>query len=452
MGHGVGVNDLTPPNTQGPTNCLMRYFGYSDFLRDASDRLELKRRWTSSLQPTVFCHNPAGTERNLGCFEQIQVTDLPPSPLAGSSSLLPIETPEPGLMRARQNSPHSASGDTATPVFLRIMEINLPRLEVGANLEWSPVLAGDPLRLTVQLSSPAWRQAALLQQAQNLTNELAPALLGVASNWVDGVRLNLYRVQTNGDRTLVLSEKSWPPFLRELASDAGLWDGLLAARSRERMAPSAAAALVDGAYALTVAWDGRGLVDAASLPVGGVVVGPDVVFNVQTAITDAQRAMQLRRLAFQEWDAGQDELARQHGLAALTLEPQNSSKESVETAFVVASANLRLQDYRGVAQSVQAMRDQFPEALPAELGEHALAYLRVLAPELQLVPPSATAPAKLTIIGLPNQTYALQFSSDLRSWTTLRVLTATTNRLEVLDSNAPANGNSYYRVLWLSQP
>lgn len=440
MGHGVGLDDLNPPNTDGPLNCLMRYFGYDDFPRNTADRLELKARWTSSKQPTVFCHDPTGTPRHLACFEQIQVTDRQAGPsLASIRALTGQQT-----IRWMANTDSIAF----TNAFVHVTATALPALEIGAEFETTSPLAGDPLRVTVHLKSPNWLQALTLAQMRGLTNDPEVLPPAVATNWAEGVRLNLYRVEGTSTRQLVLGQEQWPPFLRELTTDGAMLDELMAARSREWMAAPDMAALREGSYVLTVAWDGRGLVDAASLPVTGLVVGKELEFHVSALTNDIQQATHLRRLAYQEWDTHQDDLARQHGLGAIQLNPGDRSKEGIETYFVVASARLRLQDYLGSAQSVQRLREQFPNLSGTEVGGHAVTYLRALVPELRITPGDGPqAPPRLKILGHPGQTYVLQGSGNLADWTSLSTIVAPSNQFDVTDPT-PGDAPRYYRVLW----
>jgi hypothetical protein len=444
LGHGVGVEDLLPPHTQGPTNCLMRYFGFDDFPRDPGDRLEISRRWTSPLQPTIFCLDPTGTKRNLACFKQIQVTDR-------ASSLVTM-----ALAGRSYSLPHGSPGDEAASLaaipLVSVADANPAEIELSAELEWGPVLAGDPLWLTAQLSSPRWRQEAFLQRIQNSTEMTAPSpLAGLAAHWVDGISLNLYRIQPGGARNLVLSQDQWRNFRRELAIDGAAWDGILAARSREWMAPGEAAALLEGNYLLIIAWDGTGLIDPGALAVGGVLSETEIFFEVKPITGDTERAAHLRRVAFQKWDSGEDQLARQIAIEALALDPNHRGKEAIETAFIVASASIRLDDYLGAAQALRGITEGSPELAQTHLAEQAAAFFRLLAPELQVVSAGAGLPTMLTVIGHPRQLYALQFSEDLRAWETLQLLPTTASRFTVEDP-APRSQQSYYRLHWLPQP
>jgi hypothetical protein len=441
MGHGVGIDDLQPPNDQGPTNCVMRYLRCGDFARDPKDRLELARRWTSSLQPTVFCHDPSRTKRGLGCYEQIQVTDRQGGAAPGAMS---ASTSSRGF-RPMAQAPVPVPLSNA---FVQVIQADLPAFEVGAELEWAPQLTGDPLRLAVTLRSPRWSQALILAQMQGVSPDPALAPPTVGTNWVDGVRLTLYRIDTNASRQLLLGPDQWRPFLRDPASGSALFDTLLATHRREWMTVPASAALQAGSYVLTVAWDGRGLAEAALLPADGSVTGQEVAFAVQAPATDIQRASHLRRMAFQEWDTHQDDLARQHGLEAMALDPQNQSRDAVETHFVVASANLRQGDILEAAQAIQNLRQQLPTNEQTEIAEQARAYLQALVPELRIVNgPTPGSPVKLEIQGHPGQKYVVQAADKLAAWKDLQTVVAPASRFEVLDP-AAGSGQRYYRILW----
>jgi hypothetical protein len=440
MGHGVGIDDLLPPNTFGPTNCLMRYLGPGDFSPDPNDRCELQRRWRSSLQPTVFCHDPAATTRFRGCYEQIQVSDRSGG-MAGPAS---GSTLEGRTARPKSQDPVSSF----TNAFIQIVETNLPVFGLGVELEWTPLLTGDPLRLTVSLRAPRWLQAMTLSLMQDASSDAGLAAPAVATNWVDGIELSLYRIDPSGTRGLVLGPNNWTPFLRPLAGDAAWTEGLLPAREREWIAAPGAADLHEGAYVLTVAWNGKGLADPGLLPENGLVLGPELAFAVGAPTTDVLKATHLRRLAFQEWDTHQDELARQDGLAAIQLDPQNASKDGVETHFVVASSELRLGQLLRAAQTIQNLTQQVPSLAGLEPGRVVADYLKALAPELVITAGATTnAPARLELLGHPGQTYVVQASTSLLEWTDLQTLTTATNRVKVLDLYWDAS-HRFYRARW----
>ena len=83
-------------------------------------------------------------------------------------------------------------------------------------------------------------------------------------------------------------------------------------------------------------------------------------------------------------------------------------RDDLHEIIVVASANLRLQDYLGSAQSVQRLREQFPDLTGTEVGGHAATYLRALVPELRITPGDGPqTPPHLKVLGHPGQTYVL---------------------------------------------
>ena len=182
------------------------------------------------------------------------------------------------------------------------------------------------------------------------------------------------------------------------------------------------------------------------------MVGKEPRFTVDKPTNDVQQAIHLRRVAYQEWDTDQNELARQHGLAAISLDPQNSSREGLETYFVVASANLRLTNYLGAAQTIQGMRDRLPSLSKTEISAHTENYLKALVPELRISRPSGSiGPFGLQILGHPGQTYELQASSDMAQWTTLQILNSSANQIELTPPD-PGTSRRYYRLRWLTQP
>jgi hypothetical protein len=259
-------------------------------------------------------------------------------------------------------------------------------------------------------------------------------------------------MEANNTRSLVLGETQWMPFLRDLASDAGIWDAHVTVRTREWMAPGSTIKLEAGDYALMVNWDGRGRADPSWLPTNSIVAGQELRFSVQVATNDGQRAAHLRRVAFQEWDSNQDQLARQHGLEAISLDAQNQSRDAIETYFVVASANLRLTNYLSAAQTILGMRSQFPRLSGTETDFHSQNYLKAIVPELRLGNgASSEGRLRLNILGHPGQLYELQTSTDMEQWTAPQTFTSTNNQLDV---TPPDSGSSrrYYRIHWLAQP
>ena len=152
MGHGMGLDDLNPPSDGGPWSCVMRYISYTDFAPDQNDRFEIARRWTSALKPTVFCHDATATKRNLACYAQIQVTDRESGGLVAPAGSIPLPA-----RTSPASTPLGQAGNNANP-FLSVLRTNLSALAATAELEWMPVLAGDPLRLTVTLNAPNWLQ------------------------------------------------------------------------------------------------------------------------------------------------------------------------------------------------------------------------------------------------------------------------------------------------------
>jgi hypothetical protein len=449
LGHGVGIDDLQAPHTGGPWSCFLRYLD-ADFPPDLQDRMELKARWRHAAnRPQEFCHVATATVPGKGCYKQIHVTDRQAKGAA--------------LRGTTQGDPTSRGGEPGSPRPLSPDAPDRPRrgpspaagppsaLGVTAELEWTAPLAGDPLRFTVRLSSPAVTQTwtrALLEDGASATPPEFPA---IAANWPDGLRLELSRVEAGGARTVVQPSGAWESFRRAAPADPGLWERRLGARAREFLTDPAALKLVPGAYVLSLAWDGRGLVEDTVLPASGVVAGGEVPFTVAPPADDAGRACHLRRLAFEAWDRGALEPARQLGREALGLAPAEAGREAVDNAFVVAVASLRLNDPLGSAQVLQALGGRQGEGASPEARLQAHRFFNALAPSLRISRAAGPGFAeRLEVLGHPGHTYEVQVSANLGTWTRLDRRLTTTVPYEVVDTDAgDAVSHRFYRVLWL---
>lgn len=453
LGHGVGIDDLRPPHDGGPWSCYMRYLDW-DFLPNPLDRMELDARWRHPAhRPQEFCRNPVATVPGKGCYHQIHVTDRQNARRPSQSVLAAAAAsasdragfdPDAGASLGRT----AASGLRLHPAF---PAVDTTPLRIEAVLAWDAPLAGDPLWITVRLASPgarvAWTQA-LLEGRPGAGSAGFPT---VAPDWPAGIRLELSRVATDGSRTTVLGAGPWDTFRRAVATDAAAWEERLGTRTREFLTDPAAVSLPAGEYVLVVAWDGRGHVESAALPAGGIVTGRELRFTVVEATDTPARASHLRRRAYQAWDMGRLGQAYQWGSEALALRPADGRREALDTVFVVAAAKLGLRDYFGAAQTLQVLGHQGAARELHELQAQAGRLLDALAPSVHLLRglgPESTP--VLEVLGHPGQEYEVQVSRDLRSWRVLDRRVTLAHRYEVEDSAAPASPTgSYYQVLWL---
>jgi hypothetical protein len=349
-----------------------------------------------------------------------------------------------GIILVQSGLPERLLAQTATA----------PLFKISASLTWESPYVGDPLRVRVRLTHPQIRQAAALQmrqieQGQPVTGSAATPP-PVTTNWYEGVSLNLYRVNANNTRQLVLPADQWPPFLRPLLAEPPVFDGLTTARSREWLIPAVAAGLHAGSYVLTAGWNGTHMTDPGLLPPTGVVAGQELSFTVTTHTDPTAQATHLGRLAYQEYMSGDLAQARAHSQAALRLDPQNRDRERIETHFVAAHAALRMQDYLGSADALQTLVQTYSGLPGDEVVEVANQRLEFLAPRLQ-VPPGASLNQNafpLQVLSLPNQHYITYASPNLQTWLPFSTNVGSGTWIDVLDTNRPMAGQRFYRSIW----
>jgi hypothetical protein len=453
LGHGVGIDDLVPPHNGGPWSCYMRYLA-GDFPPDPLDRMELDARWRHPThRPQEFCRSPVATVPGKGCYHQIHVTDRPGARRPAQTALAAAAAsasdragfaPDAGAARARP----AASGVRLPAAF---PAGDTAPLRVEAVLGWDAPLAGDPLWITVRLASPGAMEAWTQALAEGRPGPGPAAFPTIAREWPAGIRLELSRVAADGSRTTVLGAGPWDTFRRAVAPDASAWEERLGTRTREFLTDPAALPLPAGEYGLVVAWDGRGLAETTVLPAGGIVTGKELRFTVGEATDAPAQASHLRRLAYQAWDTGRDEQARQWGSEALGLNPTDGSREALDTVLVVAAAKLRLNDSFGAAQTLEVLGRQAAADELHEVQAQAGHLLNALAPSVHLVRGGGLDRApRLEVLGHPGQEYEVRVSSDLRSWLPLDRRVALAHRYEVEDAAALASPTGrYYQVLWL---
>ncbi len=445
MGHGVGIDDLLSPNTGGPWTCYMRYLD-DDCPKDVTDRMELKARWNNdAIRPQEFCQSAADTKEGKGCYKQIHVTDR-----QGKASLL--------TLHPRDVSPEieTAALNATVPLASRSLQsfatATAPSFQVTTDVVWEPVLAGDPLRIVVRLNAPsateAWTQA--LHQEQH---NGPPTLPAIASGWWNGLRLELFRLGTNGARTSVLAPDRWAAYSRTVSDPSTGIEQRLGSWTREFLTDPAVSGLEPGNYTLRVQWDGHGLATLAAPASGSATTGTEIAFRVAAAADDVTRARHLERLAFQAWDQKRWESARDLAQQATLLTPGAADPEAVDNQFVLASASVGLKDYLGAAKSLTTFALSSAGRVTPEVQRQARFLLDALVPSVEVQqPPSAAAGSRLLIRGHAGQTYELQVSPDLRAWTTADRRSSSVMPYVVDDKTVSGEpGKRFYRVLWLPQ-
>jgi hypothetical protein len=433
LGHGVGIDELRPPHHGGPWSCYMRYLDW-DCPPDSKDRMELKARWRHSLnRPQEFCLDSSGTVSGKGCYEQIHVTDR----RSGGGSLRGMEnvaaTPAIGTNQWVSKGAPGAE------------------LRVEAVLDWEDLLGGDPLRFTVRLSSVAAMEA--WSRALDDLGVLAmpPMFPVITDDWPDGLQLELVRLEPGGGQSVVLPLGSWAVLRREVPSNPAFWEHRLGVRTREFLTDPENAPLAAGHYVLSVGWDGRGRVEGGLLPASGLLEGGELHFTVGTAVDDRQRAVGKRRLAFQAWDRGRFDVAWQRGEEALALAPDEVGREAIESIFVVAASHLQLGDLHGVVRALRSLGQLDAWGEHPELRMAGRMWEDAVLPSLRMDdPPGPGGPGRVRVYGHVDQTYAVQVSEDLQTWTVVDQRWVRETPYVVSDPDGGVGETTrFFRVLWL---
>jgi hypothetical protein len=450
LGHGINIDDLNPPNSDGPKECLIRYMGVDEYPRDPNDRFEFKARqpW-----PSIFCDSAAGTVGGVSCFRQITVTDRQPAAAAalfgggvhslsdrgvrtGTRTVLPHDTSP----RPRALAPAAAIVKPST---------NLPALKLATTLLWNDPLAGDPLRVQVRMSFPRVEQAARLARL-GITNDPPVPVPAVATNWQDGVDLYLYR-KAGGKSQPVFTNTQWAATLRPLVFDPAALGWKASARSREFLVSPSALNLEPGKYQLVMWYYGYNFVDEATMDQDHNQTLNYFDFEVVSPTNDVQQARHLQRLAFQEFVSGQYEAARGHARQARQLRPDGTDVDDHQNALLLLNAGLALEDYRATAGQLQELLPAGgnPNLGDGELRELFERYQRLLLPSLRWDRGASAPPDTLLLTGLTGQRYTVQTSVDLTHWTDLRTVMLEAAEVPVALGGTPQPQASYYRVIWL---
>jgi hypothetical protein len=411
----------------------MRYFSKGDSPRNTSDRFEFGSRkpW-----PSILCDSPVGTVDRISCWGQIAISDrVAPAQSASLARTAARPDPTPRLMR----------GLVGPDPTVHLVEA-YPTLQLSCALLWEDPLAGDPLRVEVTLSSAAYQQA--LRKAALTGTGIPPGLLHPtpATNWHEGVVLTLWR-HGQGALKEVLAREAWKPHLRPQSVSALTFGKKPVAVSREWLASSTALNLEPGEYSLSVLWDGDDRVEDEALGGNGYLSTPTLQFTVKPVDTDVRRAVQGHRLALHAYSVGDTEKALQWAQSALALPGAREVLGSEGTPILAANAALKLGRYREAALLLQSAETWLHDE-PAMIAQD---FRQVLSPEIELSTAEVPGgPPRLTLTGLPDQTYEIESSADLVRWTSIDHRRTGTNRYEVTDFTAPTLGGArFYRAVWL---
>lgn len=399
LGHGTGINHHNPDNDTHTdpdlAHCTMRYYGPDEFAVDPSDRFELAAR---GHQPSQFCR------KKHNCWGQLAINDNPSAPAS------PGAAPAPALAAGLYPPFQRATRQADAPA---------PTLSISADLAWPEVVEGDALRLWGRLHGPT---------------------ASVASNWVEGFQFTLWQVDEDGGRQAILEPDDFKAFLQPLTfdpADLGLPNPTLI---REWLVTPEAAQLAPGRYAIAVAWN------SAS---GGLIEGPEILFEVMPADTDAAEALRHRHLAWLAQARGDAAAVLEHAREASRLDPDTIDPLAIQTTFLMSTAALRQGDPMSAALAMNAVKTGLLNP-----GSHLAGIARdrfeLLAPTVKAhKPPPGAAKTRLEINGLPGHTYVLERSPDLVHWTPMGTNTLQSAAWTIEDDNPSPGSPRFYRVQWV---
>jgi hypothetical protein len=408
MGHATGMNHHEPaqsdPLKPDLANCIMRYYRRTEFERNVADRFELLARGHN---PSLFCRNI------FDCWGQLQVTDNPAAS-KGAAPASPVH--------------HSPSRVARAGLLLPPLFPVETRLELSADLEWPEVVAGDPLRLWVRLHGTT---------------------SAVAANWTEGLVLTLRRLSDSNPPEVVLEPDRWPAFLQPVSFDTRLLAITNVTRIREFLVPPDVADLEAGTrYALDVAWKGAAFAPAMLLPTNGVVTIPTIDFEVQAATNATLEALGHRHLAWFHYLVENSPGVLTHTREADRLDPEAAGPLAIQTQLMRATAAASLQVPLEGAQVLDRLRRQ-PLGENNTAAEVVADRFRLLVPEMRVAEiPDARGGWRLEVRALPGQTYVLQGSTDLITWTSISTHTPGTSQFEWPRVLGTEGRHQFYRVLW----
>jgi len=245
-------------------------------------------------------------------------------------------------------------------------------LAIGAEMQWQPVYADDPLLILVRIWSPRERQE-LYKQTLKAEQGQTPAPSNFATpkipnDWAPSVALGLFKIDQAGNRVSVLPAGAKEPYrVKPETGLLSLADLGLATPSATWLIPPEVAKLTEGQYVLTVAWKGS-KPGAGSRAGSNKLKGEDLFFEVKPATIDSERAGHLGRLAYYEYMSGSYEEARRDGNKAVALDPENLLPERIETWFVIANASIALRDFKSAGETLAALLAKLPPPASSDIA------------------------------------------------------------------------------------
>lgn len=396
LGHAVGMLDHTglplgdpAAKYSGDWTCMMRYLRCDDFGRDADDRFEMERRKDPRYWPARFC--AAST-----CQRRVQISDF--MPVVRTMAAEEVVVTDDVVPRAAD------AGDVETAVAV-------PAFSFEIELVGQPAYEGDPLRLRVRLSQPAYQQQ-MERYLAGLTDVLPTNATpeGLAATWTERMwSLCLVRMDTS---ELVLWDDAWKPYRQCLSNELACLDTSLPVWSCEYLVPGATAGLTAGRYLLTGCWDGRGI-NGAPPTTESMVWAPDLMFAVVAPSNVVQAADHVGRLAYEADVYGRPEEALSLGQEALARDGSGSSGERSDTYALVAGLAFDQHQYGLALQTLESWSGNSSDPDAARLlGIQEAA----MAPRLGIGAGAAGQPVTVDIFGWPDQMVVTEQSSDLIHW------------------------------------
>ncbi len=335
-----------------------------------------------------------------------------------------------------------------------------PAVALRSELTWTPVYAGDPLRVRVFLSSPLVYEESLellrrIEKGESPVGEPPPPSIQLPTDWQVRVSLRLVRIDPDNTRRVILEPASWVPFLRAQVSLPVSAVRAHSVSSREWLVPAVAAQLTNGTYAIETSWDGTGLLPVEQLPAGGVLTAQDLRFEVTTSGVAGPSggpptADHLARLAYAAYSGGNHAEARRLGTEALLLDSGNLQPDRLETHLLVARSALAVQDYAGAKSVLDQLAAQPGAGSLGEVLEQVRSRLESLAPRLRMFPSTLIQGSfRLELDTLRGPRYVTYQSTNMMSWLPIRTNLSLTNWITLPDLPTDEGSQYFFRATML---
>jgi hypothetical protein len=321
--------------------------------------------------------------------------------------------------------------------------------ELTVQPRWNPPLPGDPLPVTVRLSCPRAQALALFwlddqEGTANAPPDFAPF---IHANWIEGLHLELVRVESSGQRSIILAANEWPIYRETNSPVVESSPSNVFIRSHRFWLPPSVAQLTQGTYDIEARWIGTNFTDSKLLPPGGVLSAKIVRLDVQPLQDDAEAAMHAERLARQAYRDGDRASARDEALESLRRGRLTPSPDRVETYLLAAISTLELGDLKSSVKILQDLANELPTSDATGLRAELLQSIAFVQPRLQLE--AAFEVPRLRISGTTGQDYVVMVSTNLQIWTVLSTNLSVNSTFWVDDPDWSRWQNRFYRSFWL---